>query len=77
LRRFVGTSFISTTFTLGGENSQECGVAPVASGSTVEWMQINRINNGYTQEIAFTGVTGLNSFYIEKATFWGRGTNPF
>lgn len=77
LRRLVGVSFVSLTFTLGGENAQECSLSPVASGSTTEWMQINRISNNYTQEITFAGVSGLNTFYIEKVTYWGRGDNPF
>lgn len=76
LKRATGTNISATVEYTPTFNSQNCYVNATASGISVNWAQINPIAGSHSPQIKMIPA-GSNSFYLQKAVFWGRGTDPF
>lgn len=75
-QRSTGTGNLDVDFQYpAGENAQTLNV-PTDTDVHIQWMQINRMDDYYVPYMRFV-CSGAHSFYIRKAIFWGRGSNPF
>lgn len=76
VKRVSGTNISATIQYTPTFNSQGLLVPTGVGNTAINWAQINPIPGSHSPQIKLIPAAS-NSFYLQKAVFWGRGTDPF